>query len=75
MPYEIFTFKHSPEKTEPKYYEIMFEHFKIDVRDVIYFEHNKDAVKSAQSVGINTFHYDKDTKDIVALKKFIDKKL
>lgn len=42
---------------------------------VIYFEHNEDAVKSAQSVGIPTYHYDKDKPDLVELKKFIDKNL
>lgn len=75
MPYEIFTLKHNPEKTDPKYYEIMLKHFNLDVDDVVYFEHNEDAMKSAQSVGINTFHYDKDAKDINALKKFINENL
>ncbi len=75
MPYEVFTLKHDPEKTDPKYYETMLKHFDLDAKDVIYFEHNEDAVKSAQSVGINTFHYDKDKKDLVALNKFIDKAL
>lgn len=72
MPYEVFTLKHDPEKTDPKYFEMMLEHFNLNVEDVIYFEHNEDAVKSAQSVGIITFHYNKDKKDLVALKKFID---
>ena len=26
MPYEVFTLKHNPEKTDPKYYKIMLEH-------------------------------------------------
>src|SRR3990167_10706692 len=46
MPYEVFTLKHDPEKTDPKYYETMLEHFHLDNGEVIYFEHNKDAVKS-----------------------------
>lgn len=41
----------------------------------MYFEHNEDAVKSARSVGIATHHYDKDKKDLVGLKKFIDENL
>lgn len=73
MPYEVFTLKHNPEKTDPKYFEMMLKHFNLNVDDVIYFEHNEDAVKSAQSVGINTFHYDKDAKNLEAFKKFIDK--
>ncbi|MFH1536909.1 MAG: hypothetical protein ABID45_02915 [Patescibacteria group bacterium] len=75
MPYEYFTLKHDPEKTDSKYYETMLKHFNLDTDDVIYFEHNEDAVKSAQSVGINAFHYNKDVKDLVALKKFIDENL
>lgn len=27
MPYEVFTLKHRPEKTDPKYYEIMLKNF------------------------------------------------
>ena len=75
MPYEIFTLKHDPEKTDPKYFETMLKHFNLDAKDVIYFEHNEDAVKSAQSVGIITYHYDKDKKNLVELKKFIDENL
>ncbi|MFA6272166.1 MAG: HAD-IA family hydrolase [Patescibacteria group bacterium] len=75
MPYEVFTLKHNPEKTDPKYYETMLKHFNLKTDDVIYFEHNEDAIKSAQSIGINTFHYNKDTRDIVALKKFLDDNL
>lgn len=75
MPYEVFTLKHNPEKTDPKYYELMLKHYNLDIKDVIYFENDGTAVKSAQSVGINTFHYNKDTKDLVALKQFIDNNL
>lgn len=75
MPYEVFTLKHNPEKTDPKYFEIMLKYFNLDAKDVIYFEHNENAVKSAQSVDIVTFHYDKDKKDLTSLKKFIDENI
>lgn len=75
MPYEVFTLKHNPEKTDPKYYELMLEHFNLEVEDVIYFEHSEEAVKSAQSLGIKTYLYDSEKKDLVALKKFIDDNL
>lgn len=39
---------------------------------VVYFEHNPEAVKSAQSVAINTYLYDDNKKDINGLKKFLD---
>jgi len=75
MPYEVFTLKHNPEKTDPQYYKILLDQHNLKTDDIIYFEHNKDAVKSAESVGIKTFYYDKDAKDLVKLKKFIDKEL
>ena len=71
MPYEVFTLKHNPEKTDPKYFEILLEHFGLSKSDVIYFEHNVDAVKSAQSAGITSFFYDQDKKDLEALKTFL----
>lgn len=72
MPYEVFTLKHNPEKTDPKYFEIMLRHFGLKKDEVVYFEHNPDAVKSAKSVGIKSFHYDSEKKDLEALKKFLD---
>lgn len=53
----------------------MLKHFNLEAKDTVYFEHNLEAVKSAQSVGIDTFHYDQNTKDVEALKKFIDESL
>ena len=75
IPYELFTLKHDPEKTDPKYFEILLEKYDLKPADVIYFEHNPDAVKSAESVGIISYHYDENTKDLVGLKNFLDKNL
>jgi HAD superfamily hydrolase (TIGR01509 family) len=75
MPYEVFTLAHNPNKTEPEFYKKMLEHFGLTVEEVIYFEHNEGAVASAKSVGINVYHYDKDKKDLVALKKFLEKNI
>lgn len=75
MPYEVFTLKHNPEKADPKYYETMLRHFNLKPGDVIYFENKEESVNSARSVGITTHHYDKDGRDLVALKKFIDTNL
>jgi len=72
MPYEVFTLRHKPEKTDPRYYEIMLNNFGLEAKDVIYFEHNEGAVMGAQAVGINIFYYDNDKKDLIALKAFID---
>lgn len=75
IPYEFFTLKHNPEKIDPEYYKIMLNKFNLNKDEVIYFEHSLDAVKSAQSVGINTFYYDNDKKDLEELKKFLDENL
>ena len=75
MPYEVFTLKHNPEKTDPKYFRKMLEHFNLKAEDVVYFEHNPDAVKSAESVGITSYFYDSNKKDLKALKLFLDKSL
>lgn len=75
MPYEVFTLKHDPEKTDPEYYKTMLKHFNLAPSDIVYFENKETAVKSAQSVGIKTHHYDPAKKDLVALKKFLDENL
>jgi FMN phosphatase YigB (HAD superfamily) len=75
MPYEVFSLNHDPEKTDPTYFKIMLKHFDLDPENVVYFEHNFEATKSAQSVGIKTHYYDKEKKDLLALKKFLDENL
>lgn len=75
MPYEVFTLKHSPEKTEPAYYETLLSRFNLTKNDVIYFEHSPDAVKSAQSIGITTYFYDNEAKNLVGLKEFLDNEM
>ena len=72
LPYEVFTLNHNPDKTDPTYFKLMLKHFKLKAEDVIYFEHNENAVKSAQSLNIVSFHY---KNDIKALKEFLAFKL
>lgn len=71
-PYEVFTLKHNPEKADPSYFKILLEHFNLKPDEVIYFEHNIEALKSAESVGITSYFYDHTKEDVAALKKFID---
>lgn len=75
VPYEVFTMKHNPEKTNPEYYKILLKQYNLDKGNVIYFEHSPEAVKSAQSVGINTYFYDNEKKDLKSLKNFLDDNL
>lgn len=75
VPYEVFTLKHDPEKTNPEYFKILLDRFGLTTNDVIYFEHNPEAAKTAQSVGITTYFYDHTKEDMVALKQFFDENL
>lgn len=75
MPYDVFTLKHNPEKTDPKYYEVMLRKFNLNKDNVVYFEHNSDAVRSAESVGIKTHYYNPEKKDLESLKKFLNESL
>lgn len=75
VPYPVFTMKHNPDKPDPMYFKTLLAQNNLHTDDVVYFEHNSDAVKSAQFVGITTYHYDKDTQDLIALKKFLDENL
>jgi len=72
VPYQVFTLKHNPEKNDPTYFKILFEHFSLKPDEVVYFEHNQKAVKSAESVGIVSYLYDHEKKDLSALKEFLD---
>lgn len=75
VPYEVFTLKHNPEKTDPKYFEILLEKYNLKPNDIIYFEHNAEAAKAAQSVGITTYFYDHTKEDMPALKQFLEENL
>jgi len=75
MPYEVFTLKHNPEKADPQYYKTLLSKFNLRENEVIYFEHSMEAVNSAQSIGINSYYYDNNKKDLEDLKNFLDKNL
>jgi len=64
VPYEVFTLKHNPEKTDPRYFEILLEKYSLTA-----------AVKSAESVGINSYWYDPKTRDVDSLKQFLTENL
>lgn len=75
MPWPVFTLKHKPEKTNPEYFKRMLDHYNLTKDEVVYFEHNPEAVKSAESVGIKTMFYDYDKKDYAQLESFLQKNL
>ncbi|MAE49269.1 hypothetical protein CMI48_00415 [Candidatus Pacearchaeota archaeon] len=75
MPYPLFTLKHNPDKDDPEYFRKLLEDLKGGAEEMIYIEHNLGAVKSAQSVGITSHHYDPEKKDLQAVKQFLNENL
>ena len=75
LPYPLFSLSNNPSKTDPKYFETMLNHFSLNREKVVYFEHNLDAVKSAQSLGIEVYHYDASKRDIEWVKSFLEQNL
>ncbi len=75
MPYEMYTLKHNPDKVNPVYFQKMLEHFNLKAEDCIYFEHTPAAVESAKSVGITSYYFDEQKRDLDSLKNFLDSNL
>ena len=74
MPYTVFSLAHNPNKTDSEYFKKMLAHYNLSIDKVVYFEHNEDAVKSAQSIGINTLWLKKGS-NLSLLKKFLESNL
>ena len=72
LPYPLYTMNHHPDKTDPYYFESLLKEYKLEPQDVIYIEHNADAVASAASTGINAFWFDKDLRDLTKMKDFLE---
>jgi len=75
LPYELFTLKHEPNKTDPEFFTKFFKHFNLTKDDVVYFEHTPEAVEAAKSLGITSYHFDHEKRDMDALKKFLDENI
>lgn len=75
LPYEMFTLKHNPDKVDPVYFQKMFEILNLKAEDCVYFEHTPAAVESAKSVGIISYHFDEQKRDLDSLKNFLDSNL
>lgn len=73
LPYELFTLKHDPEKTSSEYFKILLNNYNLGKDDVVYFEHNAEAVRSAELLGIKAYHYK--AGDLDGLKKFLDENI
>lgn len=73
LPDEIFTLEHEPDKVDPRYFVELMARYDLPPEAFVYFEHNPEAVASAQSVGIaSSYHFDPKERDLVALREFLD---
>jgi FMN phosphatase YigB (HAD superfamily) len=57
MPYDVFSLSHKPNKVDPLYFKILKKKYNLIISDLIYIEHNQEAIESANSIGIKTYHY------------------
>jgi HAD superfamily hydrolase (TIGR01509 family) len=73
--YPVFTMKHNPDKPDPLFFKTLLNQYELQTSDVIYFEHNPEAVESAKSVGICAYYYNMSLRDLVSLKAFLDENL
>lgn len=62
--YETFSLKHKPNKSNPKYFKKFLLKYKLEPQQLIYIEHDIKAVKSAQSLGIITHHFNGNLKNL-----------
>ncbi|MCA9380611.1 HAD-IA family hydrolase, partial [Candidatus Dojkabacteria bacterium] len=75
LPYELYTLKHNPDKTDPEYFRTLLKDKNLKPEDCVYFEHTPEAVESAQTFGIVSYFYDDIQKDLESLQKFLEKNL
>ncbi len=75
LPYGVFTLENNPSKSEPEYFLELLKCYKLEPNDVIYFDHKQKCVDSAKGIGIVSYYYDSDKRDLNELKLFLDKNL
>ncbi|MBD3280537.1 hypothetical protein GF389_03370 [Candidatus Dojkabacteria bacterium] len=66
---------HNPDKDDPVYFKNLLEKYNLKPCEVVYFDRKQEAINSAKSLGITTYFYDHEVKDLEALKDFLDNSL
>lgn len=75
LPYELYTLKHNPDKTDSEYFRKLLKEKNLRPEDCVYFEHTPEAVESAREVGIKSYYYNDSIKDISSLENFLKENL
>lgn len=66
--FQIFTLNKEPDKSKPEFFEKLLKEYKLDPDSLVYIDHKKENVSSANKVGIKSELY----KSIEKSKEFID---
>ena len=74
MPYPVFSLAHNPNKTNSSYFEQLLSNYSLTNTEAVYFEHNEEASKAAQSLNIKTLWLKKGG-SLIELKQFLDNNL
>lgn len=74
-PYTVFTLEGNPKKSDPEYFRRLFERYNLSKDTAVFFEHNPEVVRVAESLGIKTHYYDPIKQDLQILKAFLDTNL
>jgi FMN phosphatase YigB (HAD superfamily) len=69
--YPIFTLCRNPEKINSDYFRQFMMQYDCKNSDLLYFDHNILAVKAAEIVGIKSFHYEVEKRNIEEVKNFL----
>ncbi len=75
LPYELYSLKHKPDKTDPAFFEKLLKDKNLKPEDCVYFEHTPEAVESARTLEIVSYYYDDTLKNLSALDKFLKENL
>lgn len=71
LPYPVFTLSGEPRKSNPEYFQMLMQEYNIFPDECLYFEHDKEALKAAQQLGIKTHYFDSEKKDYTSLQEFL----
>ncbi|MCH8519645.1 MAG: hypothetical protein LAT82_02725 [Nanoarchaeota archaeon] len=72
MPYEVFTLSFNPEKINPEYFRIFLGTYGLEPKNCVYFDHNSLAVENANKIGIISFHFNHEKRDLKELRTFLE---
>lgn len=64
--YEIFTLNANPKKSEGEYFNILMNKYELDLKNVIYFDHNSENLQAAKSKDIEIiYQYEHNNRNLI----------